>query len=107
MVDPLMARFDVHRYASASTPLVLDVQADLLSNLATRVVIPLAPEAIHASEATPRLKPVVEVDGSRYVVMTTDIGTLKSAELGEVVGNLEKRYRAEIVAAIDFVLQGF
>ncbi|MEM9990051.1 MAG: CcdB family protein, partial [Pseudomonadota bacterium] len=38
-----MARFDVYQYDSAFAPLVVDVQADLLNDLSTRVIIPLIP----------------------------------------------------------------
>ena len=40
-----MAQFDVHRNSDAATrehsPYILDVQSNLLSHLATRVVVPL------------------------------------------------------------------
>ena len=46
-----MAQFDVHRNPNAASakaiPFLLDVQADLLSGLATRVAVPLArPDAV-------------------------------------------------------------
>ncbi len=54
-----MARFDAYDYSSQSVPLVLDVQADLLVELQTRVVIPLVPETKAKKEALPRLKTVL------------------------------------------------
>ena len=67
-----MAQFDVHRNLDAATqqhsPYVLDVQSDLLSHLATRIVVPLMrPGDLGAR--VPRLNPVFQVDGtnSRHV----------------------------------------
>ena len=63
-----MARFDIYKYASKATPLVLDVQADLLSGLNTCVVIPLVPEKQAKKEALPKLKPIIQIDGKRILV---------------------------------------
>lgn len=100
-----MARFDVYQYSNA-VPLVLDVQAGLLSDLKTRVVVPLLPYAKAKREELPRLKPVLTVKGKDYVMMTTDIGTLKLSDLGKLIDNLEGD-RYTIVAALDFLFQGF
>jgi toxin CcdB len=100
-----MARFDVYQYSNA-VPLVLDVQAKLLSDLKTRVVVPLLPYSQAKKEELPRLKPVLTVKGKEYVMMTTDIGTLKVSDLGKVIANLEEE-RYAIIGAIDFLFQGF
>ncbi len=100
-----MARFDVYHY-SKKVPLVIDVQADLLAELRTRVVIPLLPQAQAKQEELPRLKPVIRVKGKKYILMTTDIGTLRVADLKEPVDNVEDQ-RQTIVDALDFLLQGF
>jgi len=101
-----MARFDVYKFSSSSVSLVLDVQADLLYDLNTRVVVPLLPETKARKEKLPRLKPVIEIAGKDYVLMSTDIGTVRTADLGECVENVEPE-RDKIVGAIDFLLQGF
>ncbi len=100
-----MARFDVYRY-SETVPLVIDVQADLLSGLKTRAVIPLLAQAQAKQEHLPKLKPVIKVKGKNYVLMTTDIGTLRNSELKEPIDNLSDQ-RQTIVDAIDFLFQGF
>ncbi|RMB04874.1 CcdB family protein [Eilatimonas milleporae] len=102
-----MARFDVHRYPGKTAPMVVDVQADLLSDLNTRVVVPLVPHAQAANEALPRLKPVLEIDGQAYILMTTDIAALPERSLGQCVANLEAHYREDIIGALDFLFQGF
>ncbi len=102
-----MARFDIYKYGSKAVPLVIDVQADLLSDLNTCAVIPLVLEKQAKKEALPKLKPIIEVGGNNYVLMTTDIGTVTRASLGEYVANVESDYRQEITEAIDFLFQGF
>lgn len=102
-----MARFDIYKYASKATPLVLDVQADLLSGLNTCVVIPLVPEKQAKKEALPKLKPIIQIDGKSYVLMTTDIGTLTRASLGKKIANIENSHRQDITEALDFLFQGF
>lgn len=102
-----MARFDVYEYKSTSVPLVVEVQASLLADLNTCVVLPLVPEERAKKEALPKLKPAIEVNGKRYILMTTDIGTVTRNTLGDVVANIENDYRQEITEALDFLFQGF
>ena len=84
---------------------ILDVQSDLLSDLNTRVVVPLLPKSRAPQPAT-RLNPTFEI-GEDYVVMVTQfmaavpIGILKSP-----VGNLEEEFE-KITVAIDMLMQGF
>jgi toxin CcdB len=100
-----MARFDVYKY-SAAVPYVVDVQADLLSDLKTRVVIPLLPHAQAKKEVLPRLKPVIKIHGKDHVLMTTDIGAIRIADLGPPAENIQDQ-RQVIAAAIDFLMMGF
>ena len=103
----LMARFDVHKLKSkADGPLVVDVQADLLEALRTRLVVPLMPLAAAEQEVTARLKPVVDIAGRSYVLMTTDLGAIPTADLGERVASVEPQ-RQTITDALDFLFQGF
>lgn len=102
-----MARFDVYRFGNKIAPLVVDVQADLLSALETRAVVPLIPEEKATNEWAYCLKPVFEIEEKRYIFMTTDIQTVFKDSLGHKVTNLENRHRQDIVAALDFLFQGF
>ncbi len=102
-----MARFDIYKHDSAAVSLVLDVQANLLSDLHTRVVVPLVLEAKAKKEPLPKLKPVIKVKGKNYIVMTTDIAAVRTKDLGAIVGNVEDAYRQVITTALDFLYQGF
>lgn len=100
-----MARFDIYRYSDA-VPFVIDVQANLLADLKTRVVVPLLPQAQAKHEQLPKLKPLIKVKGKNYILMTTDIGALRVSDLKDPVDNAEDQ-RQTIVDAIDFLFQGF
>ncbi|MCW5724283.1 MAG: CcdB family protein [Maricaulaceae bacterium] len=102
-----MARFDVRRLAGATAPLVVEVQADVLDELASRVVIPLRPVQTTTDEAMTRLKPRIRAAGGDYVLLTTDIAALPVRRLGEVIDNVEAAHRDDITAALDFLFAGF
>lgn len=103
-----MAQFDVYRNPNPETntliPYLLDVQADLLDVLSTRVVIPL-----HTDESIAKplvhLNPYIEFDGERYVLSTAELAAIHIGKLGESVGNAQNN-REEVIAALDFVFTG-
>lgn len=101
-----MARFDVYEYGGG-VPLVMDVQADLLSDLKTRMVVPLLPRSDVEAEILPCLKPVLTINGQDYVMVTTDMAAVPVATLGAQVANLEASNREAITMAVDFLFQGF
>ena len=87
MDEDLIARFDVYEANSLSSlPLVLDVQADLLSDLQTRVVVPLKLHEATKRPTQPRLEPVLLIVGRKYVPMTADIGTVQLADFAGTRG---------------------
>jgi toxin CcdB len=101
-----MGQFDVHRDTKAKLyPLLLDVQADLLSHLATRVVVPLAPRRRYPATPIRRLNPVVVVRGVDYVAVFQELAAIAARELGDVQGSVASR-RTEIIAALDLLLTG-
>ncbi|MEH6661717.1 MAG: CcdB family protein [Parasphingorhabdus sp.] len=102
-----MARFDIYALNRAEVPYVLEVQADLLSDLASVVVVPLVPAESVRGETMRKLKPEITIKGESFCLMTTDTGTLRRASLGKPVVNVKEPYRAVIVDALDFLVQGF
>ena len=101
-----MAQYDVHPRTSPAVPYIMDVQCNLLQHIATRVAIPLRPYEQYKSEEFPRLKPVVLVNGKKYILMTTEISVVKTSELSPATANLADQ-RTLITQAIDFLVQGF
>ena len=72
-----MARFDVYRN-SAGEGFLLEVQADLLSHLNTRVVVPLLPSDGEFQPAR-GLNPVFEIEGGRFLMATQFLATYRAA----------------------------
>ena len=99
-----MARFDLFKNATGPGYL-LDVQADILSGLNTRVVVPLLPKSSAPSPAD-RLNPVFEVEGERVVMATQFLAAVPGSELRPRIGSLAKE-RHEISAALDMLFMGF
>jgi toxin CcdB len=99
-----MARFDVHVNRGGGGYL-LDVQADLISGLNTRLVVPLLPAGIAPASAE-RLNPVFDVQGERVSMATQFRAAVPLAELGAPVANLDQQSDT-IFAAIDFVHHGW
>jgi len=99
-----MARFDVYSGLGAGNGYVVDVQANLLDYLVTRVVIPLLPHG--AGKVVQELNPVVRVGDADYVVMTQELAAVPRSALRRKVGSLADR-RDEITRALDVLLVGF
>ena len=77
----------------------------LTSHFVTRVVAPLLPvEAVPFYASA--LNPVFEIEGARFVMATQGMAAVPLAILKHPVSSLEHR-RAEIVAAVDLLFQGF
>jgi toxin CcdB len=101
-----MAQFDLFRNPRGGTfPLLLDVQVDLLSELATRVVVPLAPARKWRPKPMTRLNPVAKLQGVEYVLVFQELAAIPRTALGDPVGSLRAR-RDELVAALDLLFTG-
>ncbi|HEY4193768.1 MAG TPA: CcdB family protein [Mesorhizobium sp.] len=99
-----MARYDV--FSNPTGPgYLLEVQADLLEDLNTRVVVPLVPHDVKL-KAVRRLNPVFMIEGRQYVLFTHLIATIPAVRLTGPRTNLI-RHHDEIVTALDMLFQGF
>jgi toxin CcdB len=87
-------------------PLLVDVQTELLRDLETRVVIPLAKRTAFASFPLGILMPTVELEGEAYVLLTPQLAGVSQTELGALTGNVAAHSRA-ITGALDLLLRGF
>ncbi len=94
-----------HPPSRARFPLLLDIQADLLDPLATRVVVPLATAGSARARSMTTLTPLLRFEGKEYLAQTPQLSAIARRELGPVVGNLTAA-RAEILAAIDLLFTG-
>jgi toxin CcdB len=103
-----MAQFDVYLNPNAATrkaiPYLLDVQADLLDTLATRVVAPLV-LAEEMGLAAKHLNPQFKVKGTAVVMSTAELAGVSNRSLGDKVVSLKNK-RDEIIAALDLIFTG-
>lgn len=104
-----MAQFDVFENSNEETnqavPYLLDVQADLLDSLSTRVVIPLV-SASTAGKAIQHLNPEFVIEGVPVFMSTAELAGVPVWSMGKKAGSL-KDQRHEIIAALDFLFTGF
>jgi len=98
-----MARFDV--YASPDgRGYLLDVQADLLDSLNTRVVVPLMPVNAAPSPAK-RLNPVFDIHNERHVMVTQFLSAVPVSILKTPISSYEL-HDEEITGALDMLTTG-
>jgi toxin CcdB len=83
---------------------VVDVQANLLADMASRVVVPLLPET--GTRPASRLNPIFDIDGQRHVLIVQSIATVPRRDLRGAVASLKDQHDT-VLAAIDFLLRGF
>jgi toxin CcdB len=87
-------------------PYLLNVQADLLDELQTIVVVPLLPADAGQHKPISRLTPVLSIESRSYLMLTPQLAGISKRELGEPIADLSSA-REEIIAAIDFLVTGF
>ena len=102
-------QFDVYENENPASrqrfPYLLDVQAELLDSLGTRVIIPLVAREKAESLIVGRLMPVLTLDSRDYVAFMPQLAGVGKSHLGARVGNLSEA-RADIIAAIDLLITG-
>ncbi len=104
-----MAQFTLYKNEESSSnktyPYFIDVQNALLSDLNSRLVIPLsAHEALNNTDAK-CLCPVIHLDEGNFVLLTHQMTSVPKSILKAEVASLEN-FRYEILAAIDMLISG-
>ncbi len=104
-----MPQFSVYKNRnpkSRSTfPYLVDVQSDLLSDLGTRVVVPLIKRVALARKPIKNHMPAIRVDGQEFIMMVPQLAGIAASDLGAPVANAAEN-RGEVVAALDFLITG-
>lgn len=99
-------QFDIYENKNLATnrrfPYLLDVQANLLESLETRVVVPLIAAKDSQDLTVTRLMPTLTVKDKKYVAFTPQMAGVPSREFGPPVTNVSKR-RDDIIAALDLL----
>ena len=104
-----MTQFCAHRNLDPLSlgrfPYLLDVQHDLLSILATRLVMPIVLEERLNSKTIFTLMPILLIDGKRHVVMATQLTSVPIERIGPVAANFTTDRHA-ILDALEMLVQG-
>lgn len=105
-----MARFDVYANSGknrTNIPYLVDVQNNVISGLATRIVVPIRLRDAHAFLALPPdLFPTITVDGHDCFLDTPQLGAIPLSELKTKIGSA-KANQHEIQVALDRVFGTF
>lgn len=102
-----MPQFTLYRNGNQQTradyPYLLDVQAELLQSLKTRLVIPAS--RYEKGAVIDRLNPVFDHENKKYRLLTQQMAGIPIVNLAEAVADLTPM-RDEIIAAIDILITG-
>lgn len=104
-----MPQLDVYRNKNSATrelyPLLVDVQAELLADLQTRVVVPLTQSRTLMKRPLSILMPIVQVAADEFVLVTPELAGISKSALGARVANIEPQ-RDVVIAALDLLITG-
>jgi len=102
-------QFDVYINPSKSTraafPYIVDIQNPVISDIATRIVIPLGWVENFRNEKLQGLTPELSYEGETLLLLTPQIASIPSKFLKSPIGSLS-HFRDEIIAALDFAITG-
>ena len=104
-----MSQFDVYINPSKKNreayPYIIDIQSELISDIATRIVIPMGKLSHFRNERMAGLTPAIEYADEQFVLLTPQIASIPSNLLKKPIGSVES-LRDKIIAAIDFAITG-
>lgn len=104
-----MAQFDVYKNPSKNTrrayPYIVDIQSPLISDIATRIVIPLGKLSHFKNEQMKGLTPEITYEGEQLLLLTPQLASVPAKMMKSPVGTLS-HFRDEIIAALDFAITG-
>jgi len=105
-----MARFDIYANPGRNRvgiPYLVDVQNNVISGLATRIVVPLRILGTFAAVDLPAdLCPMIPVDGVDHFLDTAQLGVIPASELKALIGSARDHHFA-IQAALDRALGAY
>ena len=104
-----MAQFDVYLNPSKHTrntyPFILDIQNELIADIATRIVVPIGRAEYFSREEMKGLTPKIKFEGTDLLIMIPQIASMPAKALKEPIGTL-LHMRDEIISALDFAITG-
>ncbi len=96
---------NLNQNSKQTYPYLIDVQTTLLSDLETRIVIPVSLKSKFGKGIIKNLNPIISINKKEYVIITQQIAGIPIKQLGSSVCDcLSSRH--EILSAIDFLITG-
>lgn len=104
-----MRQFDVYANPSKATrkayPFIVDIQSNIISDIATRIVVPLGRKADFKNEELKGLTSAVTYEGEDLLLLIPQVASIPTTALKDPVGSLS-HLRDKIIAALDFAITG-
>tara|TARA_R110001592_G_scaffold138511_5_gene357725 strand:- start:28695 stop:29012 length:318 start_codon:yes stop_codon:yes gene_type:complete len=104
-----MAQFDVYVNPSKTSkkyfPYVIDIQSNFISDIDTRIVIPIARTKFFNNEVMKRLTISIEYENEDLFLMTPQISSMNRSLLKKPIGSLSHLHQ-EILDSLDFAISG-
>lgn len=104
-----MAQFDVYpnpsKTSKAHYPYLVDIQNSLLTDLTTRIVIPLSKRSAFGGEAIQGLTPEITFADQELLLLTPQVSSIPEKQLKSPIGSLS-HFRDQIVGAPDLAITG-
>lgn len=105
-----MSRFDIFVNPGKNrrnVPYLVDVQSNVISGLASRIVVPLRPMSTFSSMALPPdLFPIITVHGQDHVMDTPQLGAIPMSELKVYIASAGMQ-QFDILCALDRVFGAY
>lgn len=104
-----MAQFDVYLNKNPRTkknfPYLLDIQNNVIEDIATRIVIPLGYAHLFVNEYLGKLSPKIEYNDEKLILLTPQLASIPKKVLSKPIGTIE-HLRDEVISSIDFAITG-
>ncbi|MCP4769627.1 MAG: plasmid maintenance protein CcdB [Gammaproteobacteria bacterium] len=104
-----MTQFDVYLNPGSKTrnifPYIVDIQSSLISDIATRIVVPLGNLEYFKNEKLDLLTPLIEYEDKQLLLLVPQIASMPSKSLKNPIGSLA-HMRDEIISALNFAITG-
>lgn len=104
-----MAQFDVYENPSKTSkkfyPYLVDIQSPHISEIATRIVLPLGRASLFKNESMKRLTPEIIYLNEDLLLLTPQISSIPAKLLKNPVGSL-LHFRERIIDSLDFAIAG-
>jgi toxin CcdB len=105
-----MAQFDVYKNSNATTkaayPYFVDVQSNILSEISSRIVIPLGTLTNFKKQQLENLTPVITYNDEELLLLTPQIASIPLKSFSKPIGSIAHLH-STILASVDFALSGF